>query len=741
MSTTTRSLIRRPRPMQAGWPGAAALLAGLLYVSGVLANPVRFPTLNLVGLGLLLGLSVWLSVRARLADPAASATDAGAQLERALLLVCTGFAVVRTTFAFGLDVYPLIYVLLAFLVTFQQRRATIGALLLALGLEWGSHLLGTQVGAPELAVGVHLHDTLDWPTLGTRSAFIGLFGLLSYMVHGLEVLERRRRHRHEVDQAREDMLRQAREFRLLNSGRSTEVATGRAQAEEMAVWDAVEAVQHTTYVSLSMLKAALSCHTCVLLWFDVRQENLHIKELVSDCDAIVEAEIKPARGVIGGITRQREPVMLADLRPGFRGIPYYGQAQDVRHFLGLPVIEDGHLRGVLCADRLTGEPFGPADVAVAQDAAAYILRAVQNERIFTSIERSQYELSRFFEASRNLNGVLTREDVYRVALESIQSIVAYDFAAITAYEPAGGTHRIEIIDHAADFDGDFDAWVGRSFAGNAPGDTLDGEPGAGSHGLVAMVVNNRHYLPYGGQVRDAQPQVFTRQERLPAVRSMLVLPLIAHDKAIGTLVICHRQANQFGSERRKMLEVVGNQVAISLQNARLYAQMEQMATTDGLTGLLNHRSFQSRLDSTIARHRRSGQPFGLVLTDIDHFKSVNDTHGHPAGDEVLRQVAATFRQSLREIDVPCRYGGEEFAIILEDADRPTAMRVANRLREDIAKLRFHSENGPFQCTISMGVAIWPQDREDKQALIDVCDQALYYSKEHGRDQVTSADSL
>ncbi|TDP77167.1 diguanylate cyclase [Bradymonas sediminis] len=737
MSATTRSLIRRPRQIEASWPTGAAVLAVVLYATGLIANPSYPAWFNIIPAVALLGISGWLASRTM--RGAAASSDArqvttSFQLERSVFYITTGFVVVRTLSALGVDIYPLIYLLLAFLVTFEARNAAIGAVLTALIIEWASHWLGTPSGTAEITTGIHLQSSVDLALLGTRSVFIALFGFLSYFVHGTEVMERRRRHQREVDAERDKMLRQAREFRLLNSGRTDAALAGRAQAEEMAVYDAVEAVQHTTYVSLSMLKAALKCNTCVLLWFDVRQENLRIKELVSDSDALLETEIKPAKGVVGTITRQREPLLLEDLRPGFRGIPYYRQPQNIQHFLGIPVIENGHLRGILCADRVDGSGFTSADTAVAEEAAAYILRAIENERMFTSIERTKFELSRFFEASRNLNGVLSPKDVYRVALESIASIVEYDFAAITAFDPDTHTHRIEAVDHAADFEGPFEDWVGRTF-NDAHHETRP------SGGLVAMVVENRHYLPYGGQVRESDPIIFTRDEPIKDIRSMLVLPLVAHDKAIGTLVICHRQAGQFGAERREMLEVVGNQVAISLQNARLYAQMEQMATTDGLTGLSNHRTFQSRLESTIARHRRTQQPFALVLTDIDHFKSVNDTHGHPAGDEVLRQVSKVFIDSLREVDVPCRYGGEEFAIILEDADRATAMRVANRLREDIGRLEFNSEQGTFKCTISMGVSVWPEDSEEKQPLIDLTDQALYYSKEHGRNQVTSADQL
>lgn len=725
MSATTRSLLRRPNTVEASWPTGVAMLAAILYPVGYAGHPALPIWINMPVVGLLVassGFMLWQSRKARDTEQGLSF-----ELERSLLLVTTSFVVVRTLSGFGIDAYPLIYLALAFLVTFQTGRAGALSVVAALAMEGASHAFGTQVGASSAVVGLEVTPNIAWTTLATRSVFLALFGFLSFIIHGTEVLERRRRHRREVEEERENIVRRAREYRLLNSGR---VAANRAdaqQAQQMAVYDAVEAVQHTVYVSLSMLKAALDCHTCVLLWFDVRGEELHIKELVSESDDLIEGSIPAAKGVIGGIARRREPVKLDDIRSGYKGIPYYRDSKNVRQFLGVPVIENGHLRGVLCADRRSDRAFSSSDVTVAQDAASYILRAVENERIFTSVEKTKYELSQFFEASRNLNGVLTPEEVYEVALESIAGIVDYDLAAVTAFDRETGQHRIELVDGSERVDCDVSEWNGSEFGDNS--------------GLVSMVIKNRHYLPYGGKVRDSKPVVFTEQQRIDGLESMLVMPLIAQDEPIGTLVVASRDANQFGTERREMMEVIVNQIGISLQNARLYSQMEEMATTDGLTGLANHRSFQSRLEEVIARHKRTKEPFGLLLTDIDHFKSVNDTYGHPVGDEVLRQVSAAFTDLLREVDVPCRYGGEEFAIILEDTDREGAMKTANRLREAVSALTFDTEKGPFSVTISMGLTIWPTDRTEKQPLIDLTDEALYYSKEHGRDQVTSADQI
>jgi diguanylate cyclase (GGDEF)-like protein len=186
---------------------------------------------------------------------------------------------------------------------------------------------------------------------------------------------------------------------------------------------------------------------------------------------------------------------------------------------------------------------------------------------------------------------------------------------------------------------------------------------------------------------------------------------------------------------REMLRVIGHQVGQSLQNARMYRLMEQRATTDGLTGLTNHRAFQERLAHLHALAERTGQKYALVLTDIDHFKSINDTYGHPVGDQVIKKVAALFAGRARKVDIVARYGGEEFVLVLPDTDGAGAEHFANKLREEVAEVAMTSEHGSFKITISMGIAEYPSDGHERLELVEKADQALYWCKEHGRNRV------
>jgi diguanylate cyclase (GGDEF)-like protein len=184
----------------------------------------------------------------------------------------------------------------------------------------------------------------------------------------------------------------------------------------------------------------------------------------------------------------------------------------------------------------------------------------------------------------------------------------------------------------------------------------------------------------------------------------------------------------------------GLEQAVQERTAELEAanqELQRLATTDGLTGLLNHRSFQDVLAFELLRARRHPRSVVLCMADIDDFKVFNDSFGHPAGDDLLREVATTLSESLRAIDIVARYGGEEFAIILLDTDADEGFRTATKICDRVRTRAFAGEeNQPGgHVTISIGVAAYPAHAANQSDLIELADRALYEAKRRGRDQV------
>lgn len=215
---------------------------------------------------------------------------------------------------------------------------------------------------------------------------------------------------------------------------------------------------------------------------------------------------------------------------------------------------------------------------------------------------------------------------------------------------------------------------------------------------------------------------------------LIAVPLIyQHDRFIGTLIVRSADATRVWQENEMLLmRTVADQVAVAVNHARLFAEKEKQALTDGLTGCCNRRSFEIQLEKDLQLATRMRQPLSLIMLDIDHFKRVNDTFGHDAGDEALRALAEILRAELRGVDTAARYGGEEFVVILPQANTEGAMVVAERLRArieaaDIARVG--------HVTASLGVATFPIHASSREQLVKITDTALYAAKHDGRNKV------
>jgi|GEM_PF-1353412 len=236
----------------------------------------------------------------------------------------------------------------------------------------------------------------------------------------------------------------------------------------------------------------------------------------------------------------------------------------------------------------------------------------------------------------------------------------------------------------------------------------------------------------------------SEEDRLSAcprgTRNLISVPLISENQVHGVMALLNKREGDFLQEDEDTLI---NYAFHAYQAIHLHAEITRMATTDGLTGLFNHRVFQERLKTEVARHvRYSRSPLSLLMVDIDHFKSINDNHGHQAGDKVLKGIAATLDRMIRGIvDVAARYGGEEFVIILPETRASDAMIVSERIREKIARDGFISDDGDrIEVTVSIGMANCPDDARDKDDLIRCADTALYWAKKNGRNRSARYES-
>jgi len=651
-------------------------------------------------------------------------TTAWGELELGLLLLTAVYFLIGATGGPRSFLYPMVYALVSFLMVVHRYRACAVAWLLAAVVLEG--LTGWRTA---------MHH--GFGLLAQHLTFIGFFAAGNLLVLSSLVRRLRRGHDDQVRTTLDRIRQEARDFRLISAALPPQSRARTRDEEQLAMaHSAVESIHEQLFHNVDLLRTALGLHTCTLLWCDQpdptakgrRHPTLTVKEMSTDSEMVTDARTLEGPGILTSVLSDPKPLRLRALG-GKRLPPYYQGPTRVTDLCAVPLMDGNTLRAVLCADRTGDHPFSEGEEQVLAKAAAHILRVVEHERVFTAVERSKYEQEQFYRASEMLNEALTVEEVHRKTFAAIRAITHYDLAVITRSDGEGTRHDVIAVDVPGGEAGEGEArW-------SELAQRLEGLQFEGEGSLLGMAIKNRHHMPANGDLIDADTVVFTPRTRLRGANSLLVLPLQRGDQVLGAITLAASRPHQYPAEVRDMLRIISHQVGVSVQNARMYHSMEERATTDGLTGLTNRRAFQERFDQLHALAERTGQKYAVILTDIDHFKSVNDTYGHPVGDEVLRRTAAVFGGRSRRVDIVARYGGEEFVLVLPDTDGLGAEHFANELRKEIAAMTMSSEHGNFNVTISMGVAEFPVDGRCRNELLERADQALYYCKEHGRNCV------
>lgn len=224
---------------------------------------------------------------------------------------------------------------------------------------------------------------------------------------------------------------------------------------------------------------------------------------------------------------------------------------------------------------------------------------------------------------------------------------------------------------------------------------------------------------------------FVKQETdLAAYKDAVVLPL-----EINKVPVAYLAAKGVQTDEREKFYILAQQCLLGLKRAILYQQVQELAITDSLTGVFTRRHYLERLREELDYTRKFSYPLSVLMLDIDHFKSFNDHYGHLVGDAILRFISKLIKDNLRQVDLLCRYGGEEFSIILTNTDKEGAKLAAERIRQSVEDglIKVYDEN--LKVTISIGVATFPEDGRQDQMLIEMADKALYKAKQNGRNQV------
>jgi diguanylate cyclase (GGDEF)-like protein len=475
---------------------------------------------------------------------------------------------------------------------------------------------------------------------------------------------------------------------------------------------------------LHVAQQALDAHALLYFDLDPLREQALLRASRGPDSLLPDCAVPLASDPFSFLVARAQPFYATDFKRLLWELPWYRAPVKIGTLMAVPVQAAEVTVGALVADKLEIQAFTGREPGLLSGFAALAGEALQRTRGAHLLEEQGAEFKAVHPVSKRLATLSREPEVRDLLLRSARQLVGLEGAAVVMSDAQSTRYVVE-----AAF-----GW---------PSEYLQRTVGLDERTWAAWVLRSAEeaYLLDNLAGHETRMPILVLDEGTARGESLLAVPLRAEDRNLGALVLTGPRG-AFDASSRRVLDFLANQAAATLSLIGAREQQRQLAVRDGLTNLYNRRAFNELLAATIAgEDRRTGGRLGLVLLDIDHFKKLNDTYGHQAGDAALRSLAGLLRQHLRKGDQAARYGGEEFVVVLPGSDEERALQAAERLREALQKHRFVHDGARIPLSASFGVAIWPTDGKEPEALLAAADRSLYAAKQAGRNRVVAAATL
>jgi diguanylate cyclase (GGDEF)-like protein len=442
-----------------------------------------------------------------------------------------------------------------------------------------------------------------------------------------------------------------------------------------------------------------------ILLLDKEKQELHPRCQIGWDPGHETMRLPIGQGLTGAAATQKRPIYAANVA---QHPQYVSSARNTKSELAVPLMVRDEVVGVLDCQSENLDHFDKETIDLLTLFSTQASMALQNAQLY-SLERQRARHLEVINAiARETTAVLDQEELLIKVCSVIQ-------------------HRFQ-IGHVSVLLRDGDDLLLRASEGRFTACAGGGGRMPAGAGLWGAALSSGKTL-IEDDVHASPEYVGFYQE----TRSRMCIPLVSFGQTLGVLMLESEELASFHQDDVESLEAVADICATAIQNAHYVERVKQLAYLDGLTGIFNRRYFEMRVVEEIDRARRFNSGMAVLMIDIDQFKRLNDEFGHLLGDEVLRQVSSMFHQQLRKIDVVCRYGGEEFAILLSQTNQQHSLAVAEKLRRLVESWQFPGV--PQSVTISAGVATFPDHGTTRDELVKSADAGLYAAKQGGRNRV------
>ena len=459
---------------------------------------------------------------------------------------------------------------------------------------------------------------------------------------------------------------------------------------------------------LTIIRDYFQLQNGAVLLLDRAKSELFVKVHLGRGDMDVGLRIPVGQGLTGTAAQLKRPIYVPDVSKDPRYLP---RIEGTQSEVAIPLMVRDEVVGVLDFQSSQLDYFNPEMIDLLTLFSTQASLALENARLYSLERRRTEQLEAINAVARQTTAVLDLDELLGVVCRLVLDWFHADHVAVLLAE--GNALRV------------------RTYEGRLTPNVAKGAQLAPGTGLAARA------LAAGQSVIESDVSIVEGYiAGFAETQSEMCVPLIFLGEKLGVIALDSASKDVFHRDDVQPLESVADICAAAIQNASYFDRMKQLAYVDGLTGIHNRRFFEMRVVEELERAARFQGRMSVIMVDIDNFKRVNDEFGHLLGDEVLRAVSSLMKQHLRKMDIVCRYGGEEFAIVVPETSCENAIRVAEKLRRQVEG--HHFPGVPRKVTISCGVADYPTQGMTRDDVVAAADAALYAAKEAGRNKVKSA---
>jgi len=560
----------------------------------------------------------------------------------------------------------------------------------------------------------------------------GLIGAGLTVLLNSSLLRRRRRRgattRISGQRAPENRLPAAAEAAIIDEAGAVQ-ATALSSDHRKKQWAQTEAIIDEMLDNfIALIGAKLPYHT-IAVFFPSQGDSYFLRRYASKTGFVDNnALIMPRRGILGSLlTEKPRPFYEPNFSNKNATLYYYDDRHDfkaeemVRTIALSPIEAAGDVRGLLLVDHTENNAYSAADQAFMADTARLLGQSVYYTYLNTEHSLEYQRLV----AMSNTEKDFWKDLEFDAVMDKMQEIIPYAIPCdrLTISLKEEGKPYASIV---------------RAYGQDAEEfHKLRFHTGESNPKSIAGMAYSKEFGFFRNFSDDRYEARYTEDEPQSGVFASFMAVPFGVDESRGLLFIESAKKDVFTNSNLDLLSRIGTSAGLALEKIFIIRKADALATHDGLTGLYNHRQFQKILATKISACARYKEPLSLVLCDIDFFKKLNDTYGHPFGDKVLKGIAEKLESNIRvDIDAAARYGGEEFVLILDKTNHDKAKETVERIRQSIEDLSFKTVDGEVvKKTMSFGIASYPEHARELNDLISKSDKALYSAKSGGRNRV------